>query len=66
LRNETHWVLIDDHSVGRGGARVLVDSSAIDGRLQSRVLSATAAVLGDARQSISRDLSAEIDAEGAL
>lgn len=66
LRNETHWVLIDDHSVGRGGARVLVDSSAIDGRLQSRVLAATAAVLGDARQSISRDLSAEIDAEGAL
>lgn len=66
LRNESSWVLVDDHSVGRGGTRVVVDSSAVDGRLETRIRTAIAAVLGDARQSINRDVTAEIEAEGGL
>ena len=66
LRNESAWVLIDDHTVGRGGARVMVDSSAIDGRFDSRIVAATAAVLGDSRRAVSREVTAEIEAEGGL
>lgn len=66
LRNESSWILIDDHAVGRGGARVMVDASAIDARLASRVATATATVLGDSRRSISRDVTEEIAAEGSI
>jgi len=66
LRNESSWVLIDDHTVGRGGARVMVDSSAIDARLESRVVAAMSAVLADAREAVGRDVTAEIEAEGGL
>lgn len=66
LRNEHAWHLVDDQAVGRGGVRVVVESSALDGRLDSRVDAAITAVLGDARQSISGDVTAVIEAEGGL
>lgn len=64
LPEASGWSLLEDRAVGRGGVRVTVDASTIDGGLDSRVAAALTAVLGDARRSVSHDLTAELDAEG--
>lgn len=66
LRNETAWTLIDDQNVGRGGARVILESSVIDARLESRVAAACETVLAESRGAIAGDVTAELEAEGGL
>lgn len=44
------WVLVEDPTQSRGGCRVQSGSSHIDARLESRVATAVAAVLGDEHQ----------------
>lgn len=66
LRSETAWTLVDDQNVGRGGARVILESSQIDARLESRVAVACETVLAESRGAISGDVTAELEAEGGL
>jgi flagellar assembly protein FliH len=66
LRNETAWSLVDDPSVGRSGVRVILDSSQIDARLDTRVAVACEAVLAESRGPIRGDVLAELEAEGGL
>lgn len=64
LRNEQAWRLIEDPAVGRGGARVVVDSSQIDARLDNRVAVVVQTVLAGARGTVTGDITAAIEAEG--
>jgi len=64
MRNEQAWTLIDDHSVGRGGARVLVEASQVDARFDNRVATVVQSVLEGTRDPISGDVTAQIEAEG--
>ena len=66
LRNETAWSLIDDPGVGRSGVRVILDSSQIDARLETRIAVACESVLAESRGPLRGDVLAELDAEGGL
>lgn len=66
VRNENNWLLIDDHSIGRGGARVVVDASQVDARFDSRVATITQAVLDGTRPVVAGDVTAQIEAEGGV
>jgi flagellar assembly protein FliH len=46
---EREWVLVEDPLLARGGCRVTTNNSSIDGRLESRLAAAAAAVLGEER-----------------
>lgn len=66
LRNEQAWVLIDDHAVGRGGVRVVVDASQVDARFDNRLATVVQSVLEGTRGPISGDVTAQLEAEGGL
>jgi flagellar assembly protein FliH len=46
---ERAWSIIEDPVAGRGGCRILTETSQIDARFESRVATAIATVLGDDR-----------------
>jgi flagellar assembly protein FliH len=46
---ERAWTIIEDPVAGRGGCRILTETSQIDARFESRVAAAIGAVLGDDR-----------------
>jgi flagellar assembly protein FliH len=46
---ERAWTIIEDPVAGRGGCRVVTETSQIDARFESRVATAIATVLGDDR-----------------
>jgi flagellar assembly protein FliH len=48
---ERDWVVVEDPLLARGGCRVTTNTSSIDGRLESRLAAAAAALLGDERMS---------------
>lgn len=43
------WAVVEDPMVGRGGCRIVAENSAVDARVESRIGSAIAHVLGDER-----------------
>jgi flagellar assembly protein FliH len=43
------WALVEDPMMGRGGCRVVAESSTVDARLETRVGAVIAHVLGDER-----------------
>jgi flagellar assembly protein FliH len=51
---EREWTVVEDPLLARGGCRVTTNTSSIDGRLESRLAAATAALLGDDRMSGAR------------
>lgn len=60
------WSLVDDPGVGRGGARVIVESSQIDASLDNRVAAAAQVILAGARGTVVGDVTADIAADGGL
>jgi flagellar assembly protein FliH len=51
---EREWLVVEDPLLARGGCRVTTNNSSIDGRLESRLAAAAAALLGDDRAGTSR------------
>jgi flagellar assembly protein FliH len=61
--SDDSWVLVEDISVGRGGARVIVESSQIDASLDNRVATVAQIILKDARGTVTGDVTADLAAE---
>ena len=62
--SEEGWLIIEDVTIGRGGARVVVESSQIDARLENRAGVAVQVVLDGIRGTAIGDITADIAADG--
>lgn len=60
------WSLVEDPSVGRGGVRVIVESSQIDASLENRIAMAAQVILAGTRGTVIGDVTADIAADGGI